>query len=456
MSSLGDFGELLSAFEHELNPHGNILQGRKSAEEFLGKNRTSDPQVAEAALNEGIGFSDFQETTLYHPQGFFEQVVEFTESMPLLPQILSPLFGKVIGELAFANYAGSAGYYVPNPTFLGLGAGRGFLDYDLIKHLTDKGFEFPEYSMHAAAIRDKSNFIVSDRTQKSLEMLASEFSELMRNPMLSRRIQIQKINAADFNLEKTPFGIIYANEILDAMPTEPIVKLDGRLYSVKLVPYDVSGNGEHSLDLDLLKSAFGITGVITKATLEQKLSAGDAGSIRFLPVFVPLQYDGKLFEKISGLQSLSNIDKDDFNGMYPVQMKLDGLFGSIRKSFEHGVVILVDYTSYAHGTHNWNKAINCFRHYQIGKDDIDFQIDTEQVIEKAGNHGIQMGQVWPLDKCIKEFMFLAKTFKMSDIERWANINGEPFSRNSVERMLFNYKFMPETIAKGYDVIILKF
>ena len=123
-----------------------------------------------------LDFREFQELALYHRNGFFENMGDYRTAMPMMPQFLSPLFGMMIGELAFTAYISASYPYAPEPSFLSLGAGRGFLDHDLIEHVTSDLFQLPDYEMHAKSIREDSTFIITDRSQNALSLLKEELS----------------------------------------------------------------------------------------------------------------------------------------------------------------------------------------------------------------------------------------------------------------------------------------
>src|SRR3989338_6765054 len=103
------FLEFLLEKGEELAANSAHLQGRPSAEEFLRNNTMRDVDTARPALDEGFDFSDFQEMTLFHPRGFFENHVDFHKGdMPMLPALMCTLFGKSIGEFLFGLYVQSA------------------------------------------------------------------------------------------------------------------------------------------------------------------------------------------------------------------------------------------------------------------------------------------------------------------------------------------------------------
>lgn len=160
------------------------LQGRKSAKPYLERNVVRDEARAREIQERALNFSDFQQTGLYDEEGLFERVVDFQRTMPLVPQFLSPLFGKAVAEILFGAYVSSMFYHGPTPpTFLGLGAGRGYLDFDLIDHVTGEIFAlmnqaaYPEFG---EAFAKGSQFVVSDRTNRAVKYLQESLGPLAR------------------------------------------------------------------------------------------------------------------------------------------------------------------------------------------------------------------------------------------------------------------------------------
>ena len=101
-----------------LNPHIAYRQGKKSAEEVLLKNRVTSKETIESILSKSISFREFQQLGSFHKFGYYENMGEYSEGMPMLPQMFSPLFGKIIGEYAFAGYVEATHPNVPTPSFL--------------------------------------------------------------------------------------------------------------------------------------------------------------------------------------------------------------------------------------------------------------------------------------------------------------------------------------------------
>jgi SAM-dependent MidA family methyltransferase len=456
---LRQFEEFVEAHADELNPHRDTLQGRESAEKFLKTNVITNERTVRAAMEIGFGFSEFQQQTLFHDSGYFEKEVDYRRNMVLLPQTLTPFFGKSMAELAFALYVNHAFPFAPDPTFLSLGAGRAYLDRDLIEHITADTFDLPEYRMHAKAVRENSTFVVSDHGKNALALMRRELSDLLER--MPERVRTEEIDALDFDMGNLPFGIVYSNELLDCLPTEPIIKIDGTLYAVKLLAYDPEGKNENSDNVRLVRSQIkGVKGLISKEQAKKIIERGRTESLRFMPVFIPLTYDQDLVEEICDIPTLTNIDKEEFGGLYPVQVGIDSLFKSVKKSFQKGILILIDYVSVCKGMHNWNKAVNEFRHYQFGKEDLDFQIDPAYIIHKAAENGMRCERHESLGSVLKEMVPLLQTFTPKDIIKWAKAQGmptliHPFRDTLEARMGSGYGFSIN-IADHYSAMFFKF
>ncbi len=394
-----------------LNP---CLQGRSSAERYL-QNIIIPPHV-EGVQRQAFGFTELAEQGLYSPDGLFEQVVDFTgESMPLVPQMLSPYFGKIVATLLTTAYLASR--TSAQATFLGLGAGRGYLDVDVIEDIIEgKTRErcVPKGRRVVKSLEDWAEFIVSDRTERSVGYLRQAVSHLPAS-----RVSVERINALDFDLGKKPYGLVYANEILDNLPVEPIVLLQGELYKVMLIAHTPCEVGKER-QWTVGQSLEGLSGT---PVVKAEALAMPREDVRYLPVFVPLHYDSPLQGDVLASHAAHNITKKEYNGLYPFQRGLKGLFSSIRNSFQHGAVLLIDYTSFGDGQHNWNVAVNQFPFdYRLGEEDIDFQIDFEQVQEEAAAQGMTPFFLERQDKVLHGFRRIRGLFGPREWERWHSIN----------------------------------
>lgn len=111
--------------------------------------------------------------------------------------------------------------------------------------------------------------------------------------------------------------------------------------------------------------------------------------------------DNTKFEEI---KNLINPHENDLRGIFPLNIGAHKLFSNIRDSFDHGMVLLVDYSSFEKGYHNWNMKINKFyTDFEFGKSDIDFQIDPMQIVEAAQDNGFSPLTCLPLEKYSKGF-----------------------------------------------------
>ncbi len=448
--------ETMKNLSRKINPHRQERQGRKSAEPVLDTNRARDNETADAVLHTAMSFSEFQELGLYHPNGYFARRVDYQKTMPLLPQLLSPFFGMMAGELAFAHYVNHAYPYAPSPVFLGLGAGRGYMDRDLIDHVTSESFQLPGYDAHAKAVRERSTFLITDKGEKAVSLARKELSEITSKPRLRGRVRIEELDAMDFNLGGGDFGIVYANELIDNLPTEPIVSIDGVLHGIKVAGFNLAGISEDSAYVKRIERGVpSVGGIISKEQVRARADANDTDGIGFAPVFVPLEYDRELEKYAKGLSSAGRINDPDFGGIYPIHTGLDGLFGSVKRSFNKGVLILIDYVSLGEGMHNWNIAVNRLRHYRFGEEDMDFQLDTAQVVEKAGQYGMRCEENAGLDARLKQMLPLAEMAGVNGIKRWSQAQGRPFSDKTAYSFAMTYAGVIQ-IASGYNVMSFHF
>jgi SAM-dependent MidA family methyltransferase len=441
----------------EADPYRLERQGKKSAQQLLKENTVTDPTLASAVMGASFSFRDFQSLALFDSNGYFPTKVDYRETMMLLPQLMSPVFGATIGEIAFAHYVQATQPYSPSPTFLGLGAGRGYLDRDLYEHITSD-FIFPDSPSHARAFSDRSRFIVSDSGDYAISRLKKEIKPLTDVPKHAERIRVETIDALNFRLEKSPFGIVYCNELIDNLPTEPIVNINGILHMVRMQPYLKTGNDteEQSGDIAIVASKMpSLASAITQEKARQLIKDGQTEALGFSPVFLPLNNDPELRSETSKTPGIERINDDDFNGIYPVHFGLDKLFKSVKESFNHGVFIIIDYTSFAEGTHNWNKAVNQYKHYSFGEEDIDFQIDPEQIIGIGEREGFICTQNDPLGKWLMQFQSLLQAKGNFAVHRWAEANGMKLDYETMMRMAASYMGGMH-IANGWNLMVFHF
>ena len=403
-------------------------QARNAAQEYARANTVEEHQAATLIRDGAYPYSKFQELGLYAPQGFFEKTIDFSPtSMPLMPQTLSPFFGKCISELAMMLYLSDPNR-TANVTFMGIGAGKGFLDHDLIDHLMTVKMN-PEWEDEVNRLRRTSEFLVTDRTDRSQTLLEEELTEARQAHQLGDRLKIMRVNATGFELERKPYGIIYGNEILDNMPVEPIIEIDEALYGVVVVPYS---EGMQVADEESdYKRALGerfpeLKGkTLSKDEARRLIETGAMGLIKFKPVLIPLHSLPDLREKVENSSATqSNLENPDYENLYPLQTGLTPMLRSVRKSFSHGTILLIDYQPVHGNTHNWNQAVLNVLNFSL-KDphDLDFQIDFDQVKEEASREKMEVSYFSPQNETLITFSSLLNTLTLKDMQRWAKANG---------------------------------
>lgn len=454
-----ELAEIAKQHSLETNPHRRERKGKISAEPVLETNRITDSGAIDAVLKTALDFRDFQELALYHDNGYYENIGDYQKAMPMLPQLLSPLFGKAIGELAFANYMQAAWQSIQKPAFLSIGAGRGFLDHDLIEHLSGDIFltMTPEYHRYAEVMNKHSTFMITDRRENALSFLQEELSDILKNPNLKDRVQIEQLDVLDFELDKKPFGIIYSNELIDCLPTEPIVSINGELYAVKVLSYNLSGVGEGTTYTKRIEEKLpSIKGIISKEQVKARIDAGETDNLGFAPVFIPLYHDQYLLEQFGEFGNINGVNEEKFGGVYPLHLGVDNVIKNITNSFEHGAILMIDYVTHAEGMHNWNIAVNHLKHYRFGKEDVDFQIDSKQVMKRAEPYAMEYQTIINLHPILRNAMPILQFAPDDAAKRWSQAQGMPFSgQEEAMGMMMAYSVLTE-MAKDYDIIILHF
>ncbi len=475
--------ELLAGFGN-LSPTPS-LGGQTVGRAFVRDRLITDSDEVQAVLRLGSYFSLFQEFSLYHSAGFFETRVDFATTspeegaMPLLPRTLSPFFGKVIGELLFGCYV-SLGFPLHEPpVFTGIGAGGGYLDYDIIRYFTALTFTDDRFPRHATVLRDRAEFIVSDRTDTSLDLLKRNLSDLVSDPRLSSRVHIEKNDALRWSLPRRPFGIVYANELIDNLPTEPVVTHNGMLYSVRLLIYDptaslsINSDGKEKqfdTEIALLQRRFSLTGRILPLEIAYDALLGEDSAardmLRFFPVLIPAHAESRLVPYLENVPSIKrNINRPEFGGIYPIHVGTDKLFCRLREAYDHGIVLLVDYVSSNGGNHNWNIAVNQFPNYSFGKGDIDFQMDPEQVVERAAARGMRLLHRERLSNYLKMMSPYAAALTRADLERHFRLNTPSEMHGQLPRMstdtlhdnfMLQSTLMISALASKYEILCFGF
>lgn len=444
-----DIAQFFNREMRERRFNAEHLKGRSIAREILEKNKVTDLSLVSLVREASFMYSALQELTLYHSTGYFENEVEFTtQSMPLIPQVMSPLFGKAFADLSFLVYQKVSAALGTPPVFLGLGSGRGILDNDMIAYLRSEAFQNPNTPEHLDLFRG-ARFIVSDRTQRALGYLRKELEEHLKGD----NVEIAELNAFNFSVGPFPYGIVYANELLDNMPVEPIVMIEKTPYAVRLLP---SWQGETDPALKPLVAKYPhLDGAITEAHAHSMIDAGDSDSLHFNPVAIPLGWDEDVIKHVHASMPLvyRRINTPEFGGIYPVQTRLRGLFSSIKRSFEHAQIMLVDMVANKGAYHNWNNAVNIFQDYQFGKYDLDFYIDPEQVYLTGQRCGITPFQSLSLDYFMTQMMAMVNIFTPADVTRFAALNSKKTGTPDKLRMPTQYTIAIE-LACSYQEIMM--
>lgn len=187
---------------------------------------TGKPELVEYIKNlinqkGAISFREFMEVALYHPQhgyytsqkpkiGGFGDYFTASELDPIFGQLVAKQFAEI-----YQNYF--AGKKID---IVEIGSGKGYLLHDVVKTLKEN---FPEiYSNTRVFSVEKSAY----HRQLQTELL-KEYQNITFLEDISLLPQIE--------------GIIYSNELFDALPTHMVRKKDGRLLEVYIT---VSENQE--------------------------------------------------------------------------------------------------------------------------------------------------------------------------------------------------------------------
>lgn len=444
-----------SAPLQDLQDGGFIIHegGRPDATQLLER-RIADPEAIEAIKRTAFRYSDFMALGLYHEKGYFQQKVDYSETMPLLPKLMSPVFGVAVAELAFAMYRGAAAPSFPTPTFLSLGAGRGYLDADLINHVTSRAFlENPEGGTHADKFGKDSRFLVTDIGENALNLARQQLEDVEER--VPGRVTVERQDATSVELPKSSFGVVYCNELFDNLPTEPVVDIDGEMHVVRVQPYlksrEVIDDAEGSLDL-VRSQVPEAQNVITSDVAREMIDQGRAREIGFIPLFIPASEDPQVAEML-GKYDASDVNGSNHNGVYPMQVGLEGMFRGIKRSFDHGIFIGIDYVVNG-DQQNWNRAFGMFGNYKFGNSDIDFRIDPKLVEQIAVRQGFKAHPRLPLDGVLKACMWGASP------REWAKANRERVRdisnpQTTAAQMSMDYSGAMN-FAPNYEVMLLTF
>lgn len=455
---LKDFIKVLKQDENN-NPYNRKnYDGKKDAVPIISKNIVTNSELIRLIFNQSFDFREFQNIHLYHKNGFFENMGPYEEKMVLLPQILAPGFGMFMGESTFQKYLNRTQGQLVKPTVLSLAAGQGFLDHDLIKHVTSKTFMHGAqmYSTLSQFFGQNAEFIISDIGNNALKSLPIELKEITKRPDLENRVHIIKIDAMDFNFSGRDLGLIYTNELVDNLPTEPIALHEGNLYCIKIIAYNLCGIGEQFGDaLKIEKGVPSVKGVISKDQIKARIEAGDTDSIGFATLFIPVEYDPFIKAQVESISSISNISNSDFGGIYPLHIGLDPVLKSIKNSFRRGNFTLMDYTSSANGAQNYSVSISQFQDLRFGKSDIDFKIDSAQVIERALKQGFFNPEKENLSHYAEIMMQLTMISGKEGIQRQQKVMGREYQFGQ-EKPVIMAMSMGLSLTNMFDYISLDF
>ena len=84
------------------------LSGLSAALPRIEQNFLKDEALIRLVVEHGIAFSDFQQSNLFHADGYFNNHVDFRENMTLCPQFAAPVFGRAFGDVAYSAYVCSS------------------------------------------------------------------------------------------------------------------------------------------------------------------------------------------------------------------------------------------------------------------------------------------------------------------------------------------------------------
>ncbi|NPA12686.1 MAG: methyltransferase [Aquificae bacterium] len=170
-----------------------------------------------------ISFRDFMDMALYYPElGYYTSPKEkiggfgdfFTASE------LDSVFGELLAK-QFVEISNK----IESPKFqiVEIGAGKGYLAYDILKTLQER---YPDvYTKTEYTIIEKSPYHI--QTQKQL---LNQFSDVVR----------WKQDIIDFEDESIT-GVVFSNELFDAFPVHIIRNINGKIYELFLT---LDGDGQ--------------------------------------------------------------------------------------------------------------------------------------------------------------------------------------------------------------------
>lgn len=178
-----------------------------------GKKELTDIILNEIKSRGGISFKDFMDYALYYPSlGYYTSNKEkigghgdfFTSSE--LDPVFGQLLAKQFNEIYEKHFKGK------KITIVEIGSGKGFLAYDILNHIKN---HYPEFYQNV------------------------EFISIEKSPF---HLESQKMLLKDFNvkwyenIENLEYieGIIYSNELFDALPVHLIKNVKNEIYEIYL------------------------------------------------------------------------------------------------------------------------------------------------------------------------------------------------------------------------------
>lgn len=161
-----------------------------------------------------VSFKDFMEIVLYYPNlGYYTSKKEKIGSYGdfYTSSELDPVFGNLLAKQFYENYKN----YFNNQKIkiVEIGSGKGLLAYDVLSYIKEN---FPDFYKNIEFISVEKSTFHLDLQKKLLK----DFDNI--------------IFLQDFNELNNIYGIIYSNELFDALPVNVIVKKDGKIFEIYL------------------------------------------------------------------------------------------------------------------------------------------------------------------------------------------------------------------------------
>ncbi len=180
---------------------------------LTGKKELVDIILDEIRKREGVSFRDFMDFALYYPSlGYYTSNKEkiggygdfFTSSE------LDPVFGQLLAKQFYEIYQ----KYFKNKKIyvVEIGSGKGLLAYDVLNEIRNKYTDFYR-NLEFVSI------------EKSLYHLKSQ-QEILKDFNVKWYESIEHLEDVE--------GIIYSNELFDALPVHLIRKVKGQIYEIYL------------------------------------------------------------------------------------------------------------------------------------------------------------------------------------------------------------------------------